>query len=101
MLYSTGFIATLEGNGFKIIHLYVNQQNRDYAGLIGALGSGGIIHDLGLVDNTVRGGGRYVGGLVGINNRGSISHSYSTGNVFGKPGSNTGGLAGNYSGWQH
>jgi len=78
------------GNGHVIRNLYINRSDEGYIGLIGILGVGGEVKNLGLEDCWVV-GNENVGGLVGYNG-GSILSSYSTGAVSGSE--SVGGLVG-------
>jgi uncharacterized repeat protein (TIGR02543 family) len=74
-----GFDGVFNGNGKKIISLYVNKSSND-AGLFGAIGSHGKIKNLGVHGN-VSGRSR-TGGIVGTND-GTVENSYFSGNVNG------------------
>ena len=76
------FTGVFDGNSHSIFHLTV--EGESYLGLFGQLESGAEIRNLGLVDVKISGSSDYVGGLVGYNNGGSISNSFSTGAVIGK-----------------
>jgi filamentous hemagglutinin family protein len=122
------FTGSFDGNGHVIDALYINRPSRDkphasYVGLLGVVGSGGTVTNIGLTNvditgydtagglagtnygtiknsyaaGSVSGDDGYVGGLVG-DNYGKISNSYATGNVSGY--SRIGGLVGenHYSG---
>jgi hypothetical protein len=80
----TAFTGTFDGNSHKITNFTIN--GNDYLGLFGYISSGGAVKNLGL-ENCAVSGYYYVGGLVGWNNGGSISHCYSTGAVSGSSGS--------------
>ena len=106
---ATRFTGTLEGNGFTISNLYVNNissANFIYAGLFGRLSTDSEIRNLGLLNAYVQGEGTssssvITGGLVGWNNSGFITNCYITGNVSGTGGGSfvdTGGLVGLNSG---
>ena len=69
-----------DGNGHKISNLSFNFNFISQVGLFGYLASGGKVTDLG-VENINITGYSTVGGLVGVNFAGSVSNSYSTGNV--------------------
>jgi len=84
------FTGVFDGNGHTISHLTI--EGGDYLGLFGQLESTAEVRNLGVVDANVTGSGNYVGGLVGSNNEGSITSSYSTGSVSGS--SYVGGLVG-------
>jgi len=64
-----------------------------WLGFFGYLGNGGQISRLGLEGGSVAGIGHGVGALVGMNDRGSVSQSYSTADVQGGP-EEIGGLVG-------
>jgi len=85
------FTGTFDGNGFEIKDLYIYRPDTDYVGLFGATGNGGEITDVGLVDANVT-GELNVGGIVGLNYRGTVNNSYAAGNVSGE--SDIGGLIG-------
>lgn len=88
---STPFIGSLNGNGYKIIKLYIARQSTVGVGLIGHFNNSiGSISNLGLDSVTIIGGER-TGALVG-NKNGIVKNCYSTGSVFG--GKSTGGLIG-------
>jgi hypothetical protein len=84
-----GLAAT--GLANVITGLRINRPTMDYVGLIGYAGSGSSISNLGLVGGSVTGRDG-VGGLVGVNNNGSITQAYATGAVTGRD--NVGGLVG-------
>jgi len=67
----TPFTGVLDGNGHTISHLTI--LGAHYLGLLGGLGSGAEVRDLGVVDVNVTGSGSYVGGLVGYNGGGAAS----------------------------
>jgi hypothetical protein len=96
------FKGTFDGQGYEIHDLFIHG---GYWGELGLFGlSTGVIKNIGVVNATVIGvgtrwDGRYyaashVGGLVGKNS-GTVSNSYSTGNVTG--GHHVGGLVGGNS----
>ena len=92
----TQFTGTFDGNGFTISNLYINRTSTNNIGLFGVVGSGGEVKNVGLVDAYVK-GNNPVGGLVGNNVEGTITNSYTTGNVSGT--TTTGGLTGqNFNG---
>jgi hypothetical protein len=88
------FSGVFNGNTYIVSNLTINNGSSrfpaDYVGLFGFL-HGGRIQSLGLENANVTGGG-CVGGLCGWNKEGTISDSYSTGNVTGEIG--VGGLCG-------
>jgi len=81
------FTGILRGQGYEIRDLFINRPDEDGVGLLGHVGMGGVIEDVGVVNATVT-GDQYVGGLVGESS-GTVSNSYSTGSVSG--GSSVGG----------
>ena len=94
-----GFSATFDGNGHTISNLYVDltgQVSQGNAGLFGWTTSSAVIRGIGLLNADVNGVSN-VGGLVGWNKGGQISHSYVTGAVSGT-GGNIGGLVGDNRG---
>ena len=106
----TKFTGGLDGNQHVIYKLYVNGQTRGSSGvgLFGSIDTGGYVGYLGLqrghvnasdragvlagynhgtieysFTNVPMNGGSFIGGFVGLNQQGTISHSYSRGNVTG------------------
>ena len=94
--YNNRFGGTFDGNGYKIINLYINRSSQNDVGLFGYTSKYAVIENVGLVNVSVS--GNYdVGGLVGWNYYGTVSNSYATGNVSGNYA--VGGLVGeNYYG---
>jgi hypothetical protein len=90
----TGFMGTFDGQGYEIHDLFINRPDEGVVGLFGLVGEEGVIKDIGVVNFAVI-GDYCVGGLVG-GNRGTVSNSYSSGNVTGR--SRVGGLFGVSSG---
>ena len=80
------FTNTFEGNAYKISNLYINR-DANYVGLFGCLGETSTLRDLGVenvsVTSTSTNSNTYAGGLVGRNDRGTITDCYSTGTVTG------------------
>ncbi len=87
---SAKFNGTFDGNGFVIRNLTIFRAS-DYVGLFGCISSNAVIKNLGVEDVTVI-GKQNVGGLVGLNDYGTINRCYSTGQVSGN--ANIGGLVG-------
>jgi hypothetical protein len=77
-----GLTGTFDGQGYQIRDLFINRPDDSPVGLFGSINKGGIIKNVGVVNVTVI-GGEAVGSLVGLNKRGTVSNSYSTGNVTG------------------
>jgi hypothetical protein len=90
----TGFMGTFDGQGYDIRDLFINRPEEGYVGLFGAVDSGGITKDIGVVNVSVI-GDYHVGGLVGKND-GTVSNSYSSGNITSR--SRVGGLLGGNTG---
>ncbi|MES1981689.1 MAG: YDG domain-containing protein [Pseudomonadota bacterium] len=87
---STPFTGTFDGLGHTVFTLNINAP-LNFAGLFGITGTGSIIRNVGLIDGSVS-GSNFVGGLV-AKSYGTISNSYTTGNVRGT-GTYIGGVAG-------
>ncbi len=99
------FAAVLEGNGYRIRNLAI-RTDTTYIGLFGVIGTGAAIRNLGLVDNLAYNSAipfanrLRVGGLVGLQQEGSITASYATGYTEVPPGRSNcaGGLVGRQQG---
>jgi len=86
------FTGSFDGQNQTISDLSINRL--DAVGLFGAIGAGGEVKNVGVINVNIT--GKYdVGGLVGISN-GTVSNSYSTGNVSGNL--EVGGLVGTNEG---
>ena len=83
------FTGTLDGDGHSVSGIYIN--SGDYQGLVGFLGSGGTLQNVGVKTSYIK-GGYSVGGLCGRNN-GTVTNCYNTGSVAGT-GDYAGGLCG-------
>jgi len=71
------FNGSLDGNNHTVSGLFIDRTTTDCVGLLGFVGPGSSVNNIGLVDCDVT--GRYVvGGLVG-QNRGTVQNSYGTG----------------------
>jgi thioredoxin len=86
----TSFAGVFDGNNHIISHLTIIGGSQ--LGLFGQLGSAARVSKVGLEAVDICGTGGPVGGLVGLNDSGSIAASYSTGVVSG--GASVGGLVG-------
>jgi len=84
------FTGTFDGQEYEIRDLFIHRPDEESVGLFGWV-MPGVIKDIGMVNVTVT-GNLQVGGLVG-NNFGTVSSSYSSGNVSGIA-STVGGLVG-------
>lgn len=87
---TTGFIGVLAGLGHKVENISIQQSNSN-VGLVGHLGQGGVLRDIGLSGGSVSGAGK-VGALVGWNED-RVSNAYSSANVSGTA-DDVGGLVG-------
>jgi len=76
------FAGSFDGQGYEIKDLFINRPDEDYLGLFGEVGQEGVTKDIGVTNVTVV-GNDYVGGLAG-HTEGSVSNSYSSGNVTGE-----------------
>jgi hypothetical protein len=76
-----GFTGTFNGQGYEISDLFINRPDQDDVGLFGFVPEEGTIKNIGAVNVTVT-GNDHVGGLVG-DSHGTLSNSYSSGNVNG------------------
>lgn len=75
--YSYRYTGTFDGRGHTISGLYFNDNNKDYVGLFGYFGKGGIIRNVG-VETSYFNGKDYVGGVCGYSN-GTIENCYNKG----------------------
>ena len=92
---SQPFTGTLDGDGHSVSGIYINSE-ADYQGLVGYLGSGGALQNLGVKASYIK-GGYYVGGVCGMNMMGNVINCYNIGSVEGNE--IVGGLCGtNYGG---
>lgn len=86
----TFFTGVFDGDRRVISNLTIT--GNSYLGLFGKLGAGAEIMDLGVADVNITGSYYAIGGLVGDNDHGSITRSYSTGTITGY--THLGGLVG-------
>lgn len=75
------FTGTLDGDGHSVSGIYINS-TASSQGLVGYLGSGGTLQNLGVKASYIKGGG-VVGGLCGFNNGGTVTNCCNTGSVTG------------------
>jgi hypothetical protein len=75
------FAGTFDGQGYEVRDLFTNRTDEMYVGLLGVVGEGGVVQNIGVVNADVTSYGT-VGGLVGRND-GTVSNSYSIGNLIG------------------
>ena len=78
---SVRYNAVFEGNGNTVTNLFINRGSTDDVGLFGAIGTAGVVRNLGVAGASVT-GRQYVGALAG-SSYGSVSHSYASGTVSG------------------
>ena len=97
---NNAFNAIFDGNGYVIRNLAIRSELTNI-GLFGVTAANAIIRNVGLVNNLSDYTGSsdsavYIGGLVGLQNGGSITGSYATGNADGGAGTfdYVGGLVG-------
>ncbi len=79
---ANSFTGTLDGNNRTITGLYIYRTATDYVGLFGCVGATASISNVGLVNFNIT-GNDMVGGFAGINDDGTITNCYSTGNASG------------------
>jgi hypothetical protein len=75
------FTGTFDGQGYEIRDMFINLPGIGYVGLFSIIGEGGVVQNIGVVNANVI-STAYIGALVG-SNQGTVSNSYSTGNVTG------------------
>lgn len=73
------YTGTFDGQNHTISGLYFNNDNTDYVGLFGRVGSSGSVSNVGIVDSYFK-GYDYVGGVCG-ENYGTITNCYLSGEV--------------------
>jgi len=95
------FVGSFDGQGYEIRDLFIRRPSESDVGLFGVVGVGGVIDNVGVVDDRVTGKDS-VGSLVG-QNEGNVSNCYSTGGVTGRDsvgslvGQNEGNVSNSYS----
>ena len=81
--YEQSFTGTLDGDGHSVSGIYIYNSGAEFQGLVGYLGEGGTLQNLGVKASYIK-GGNSVGGLCGYNEMGgNISNCYNTGSVTG------------------
>lgn len=78
--YEQSFTGTLDGDGHSISGIYISNE-AEYQGLVGNLGKGGTLQNLGVKASYIK-GNKWVGGLCG-RNQGTVNNCYNTGSVAG------------------
>ena len=89
------FEGEFDGNGHTIRGLYSSKPDSGYVGLFGTVGAGGTVKNVTLADSYVS-GSRFVGGICGRNNGGTVEGCRNAGTVSG--GSSVGGVCGQNNG---
>ena len=93
---SQPFTGTLDGAGHSVSGIYINSTT-NYQGLVGYLGEGGTLQNLGVKASYIK-GRNIVGGLCGMNS-GTMTNCYNTGSVTGTGnGDYVGGVCGRNNG---
>ena len=87
------FTGTLDGDGHSVSGIYINS-TAEYQGLVGVLGSGGTLQNLGVKASYIK-GLHSVGGVCGIS-WGTVTNCYNSGSLAGSEG--VGGLCGTNGG---
>jgi hypothetical protein len=97
------FTGSFDGQNHTISNLSINRLDDNNVGLFGAIGAGGEVKNVGVINVNMTGYNK-VGSLAGSNYNGNISNSYSTGNVTGDNwyvgglvGGNNGNISNSYS----
>ncbi len=96
---STNFTGSYDGQGYTIDSLYISRtgSGNNYQGLFGALGSSGVVENLGVTNASVS-GYDFVGALAGwVESSASVVNCYSSGSVYASYG-DCGGLIGENDG---
>ena len=88
---SQPFTGTLDGAGHSVSGIYINNTEINQ-GLVGVLGEGGTLQNLGVKASYIKGDNQ-VGGVCGWNDMGSITNCYNTGSVE-STGAEAGGVCG-------
>ena len=91
------FNGIFDGNNHIVTNLYINQPSDRGVGFIGALGSNGEIHNVGIEGESSINGQIYVGGIVGYNGGGDLWNVYSDATITGKE--YVGGIVGYHNGY--
>src|SRR5574344_1987156 len=89
------FTGVFDGNGHTVRGVYIDKPGSDYQGLFGVIGSGGEVKDLTVKESLIR-GGKYVGGVCGLNDGGTIANCTGSGTV-----TSTGNVAGGVCGYNN
>jgi len=88
------FSGTLDGDGHSVSGIYINSTEISQ-GLVGVLGEGGTLQNLGVKASYIK-GNNFVGGVCGYNDSGPVTNCYNTGSVEGN--SQVGGVCGRNDG---
>jgi len=84
------FKGVFDGDGHRVLRLYINESAADYKGLFGYI-EGATVKNLCVVNVSINGAGM-IGGVVGSAKESNITHCYTTGTVNGFSG--VGGVVG-------
>ena len=85
------FTGTYDGRGHTISNLTVNAAAANYQGMFGYITNSATVKNVGIINGNVR-GSHNTGGVVGLNNGGTVQNCYFSGSVTG--GNSTGGVVG-------
>ena len=91
-IQGTAFSGSLDGKGFTIQNLSMQEGEGEFMGLFGLLGQGAQITNLGLLNVTIHAKRYPVGGVAGLNASGKLIKVYCTGTIVGDH--DVGGLVG-------
>ncbi len=80
--YDSPYIGTFDGDKHTVSGLYFHNEKQYDVGLFGATGKNGIVQNVGMIDSYFC-GDRYVGGVVGYNNYGTVQNCYNMGSISG------------------
>jgi len=75
------FTGSFDGQGYEIRDLFVNRSDESLVGLFGAVGRGGVVHNVEVVNAAVT--GEWAVGVLAGGNWGDIRDCYSSGSVSG------------------
>ncbi|MBR6940691.1 MAG: hypothetical protein IKH65_07795, partial [Clostridia bacterium] len=77
------YTGTFDGGGHIITGLTFNNPSADNVGLFGCVGGGGIVQNVRIEGGSITGQNN-VGGVLGVNDRGTVTNCYNTGDVTGR-----------------
>ena len=79
--YEQPFTGTLDGDSHSVSGIYINS-TENYQSLVGNLGKGGTLRNLGVEASYIK-GNEWVGGLCGENFHGTVSNCYNSATIIG------------------